>query len=60
MKSCEQQLSDGATPAAGSLCHLAESSAHARTLLREAGAESVVVRVPEGVAAGDALRVLRR
>ena len=30
-------LSDGATPAAGTLCHLAESSAHARTLLREAG-----------------------
>mmetsp|Transcript_8690 Transcript_8690/g.17672 ORF Transcript_8690/g.17672 Transcript_8690/m.17672 type:complete len:255 (-) Transcript_8690:71-835(-) len=31
------ELSDGAIPVSGALCHLAESSAHARSLLREAG-----------------------
>lgn len=51
------ELAGGATPAAGTLCHLAESSAHARTLLREAGAAeplaSLILVSAETGSAGD-------
>ena len=51
------ELAGGATPAAGTLCHLAESSAHARTLLRDAGAAeplaSLILVSAETGSAGD-------
>ena len=39
------EFAEAAIPSAGSLCHLAESSAHARSLLREAGSLEPLTRL---------------